>query len=150
MTAIGKSRSRSVFSDTVSAFVDWMNRTIDGYQSRPGFSPYHMSEFSSAFRQWRMHVWELHGSPDTLQEQLVRYYETQPVFAVLSGLILLQSFIEVGQLVTQLLPHRSWRAELLHRAFGGLQSDSAFRYKINRCVNGKRRIALRKCNLRST
>lgn len=80
-------REHSVFINTVSAFFDWMNRATHGYQSRPGFSPYHMSELASAFRQWRLHVWELHGPPETWQEQLMRHYQGQPVFAVVSGLI---------------------------------------------------------------
>lgn len=78
---------RTAVINTISAFVDWMNRATHGYQSRPGFSPYHMSELASAFRQWRLHVWELHGQPDTWQEQLMRQYENQPVFAIVSGLV---------------------------------------------------------------
>lgn len=37
-------------------------------------------------RQWRLHVWELHGAPDTWETQLRDYMAVEPVFAVVSGL----------------------------------------------------------------
>lgn len=37
-------------------------------------------------RRWELHVWELHGAPETWHEQLKQYLAQQPVFAVLSGL----------------------------------------------------------------
>lgn len=80
-------KDRSVFINTMTTFVEWMNRTTHGYQSRPGFSPYHMSELASAFRRWQLHVWELHGPPETWPEQLSHYYQSQPVFALVSGLV---------------------------------------------------------------
>jgi len=40
---------------------------------------------SQIFREWRLHVWELHGEPASWGEQLERRYREQPVFAVLGG-----------------------------------------------------------------
>jgi len=36
-------------------------------------------------KAWRLHEWELSGSPDTWRGQLASHYREQPVFAVLSG-----------------------------------------------------------------
>jgi hypothetical protein len=36
-------------------------------------------------RKWRLHVWELSGTPDTWEEQLGARFRAEPVFAVISG-----------------------------------------------------------------
>ncbi|MBS1867925.1 MAG: ABC transporter substrate-binding protein [Acidobacteria bacterium] len=72
---------------TVSAFFDWMNTTIDGHRSKPNYSPYYHSDFQNSFRHWQLHVWRLHGPPQTWPEQLREYYRQAPVFAVVSGSI---------------------------------------------------------------
>ena len=80
-------RERDAVMKTITAFVGWMNRATEGYLKRPGFSPNHMSELASAFRNWKFHVWELHGPSETWPEQIRRQYDIQPVFAVVSGLV---------------------------------------------------------------
>jgi hypothetical protein len=40
-----------------------------------------------AYRQWVLHVWELQGPPETWTAQLEAYYEQQPVFAMLGGMV---------------------------------------------------------------
>lgn len=35
---------------------------------------------------WRLHVWELEGSPETWRQQLATHYARQPVFALVAGL----------------------------------------------------------------
>jgi len=37
-------------------------------------------------RNWTLDVWDLKGSPDTWGAQLIEHYQSQPVFALLSGL----------------------------------------------------------------
>jgi mono/diheme cytochrome c family protein len=37
------------------------------------------------YRKWRLHVWELSGTPETWGQQIERYYQSQPVYAVLGG-----------------------------------------------------------------
>jgi hypothetical protein len=39
-----------------------------------------------AYRTWVLHVWELHGAPETWRPQLDAHYRRQPVFAVVGGL----------------------------------------------------------------
>ena len=39
-----------------------------------------------AYRTWVLHVWELHGAPETWRAQLDAHYRRQPVFAVVGGL----------------------------------------------------------------
>jgi hypothetical protein len=54
-----------------------------GRRSRVG--TYYRRQFDQAYRVWELHVWRLHGSPDTWPQQLERYYEEYPVFALISG-----------------------------------------------------------------
>lgn len=37
-------------------------------------------------RNWQLHVWDLHGAPETWRAQLEEFYRKEPVFALLSGL----------------------------------------------------------------
>lgn len=39
-----------------------------------------------SYRTWKLHVWTLAGAPETWRGQLERFYRSQPVFAVLSGI----------------------------------------------------------------
>lgn len=73
--------------DTLTLFTDWYNRDIGNKIARPGFSPYHRSEFHHAYRPWDLHVWRLTGPPSTWREQLAEYYAEQSVFAVVSGIV---------------------------------------------------------------
>lgn len=38
-----------------------------------------------AYHKWRLHVWELKGASSTWPQQIDRYYQQQPVYAVLGG-----------------------------------------------------------------
>jgi mono/diheme cytochrome c family protein len=40
----------------------------------------------SGYRRWTLHVWTLNGPEETWPKQLEKYYEEQPVFAVISGI----------------------------------------------------------------
>lgn len=78
---------RAAVLDTIRAFTQWYNEDIRGQMAHPGFSPSYRSDFQQSFRQWKMHVWELRGGPETWTAQLQKYYSEQPVFAVVSGLV---------------------------------------------------------------
>ena len=79
-------RARAM-TETMWTFADWMNKDTQTDLKRPGFSPYYRSEFVNSYRIWKMHGWTLKGAPETWRAQLESYYETQPVFAILGGLV---------------------------------------------------------------
>ena len=87
VTDTGDAARTDAFVATVKAFAEWINRDIRDDLARPGFSPYYRDEFLDSYREWRLHVWRLEGSPESWPAQLERYYAEQPVFAVLSGLV---------------------------------------------------------------
>jgi len=51
-----------------------------GHGSPPG------ERRASTYREWELDLWELHGVPDTWEEQLESRYAARPVFALLGGL----------------------------------------------------------------
>jgi hypothetical protein len=73
--------------DTINLFFAWMNKDTEGDTKRPKFSPGYRSDFISAYRYWRLHVWRLEGPPETWRTQLEAKYSAQPVFAVVSGMV---------------------------------------------------------------
>lgn len=78
---------RAAVLNTISTFFDWMNTRVTGQRSHPNFSPNYHSDFQVSFQKWELHVWELHGPPETWNEQIRLQYQKQPVFAVVSGLV---------------------------------------------------------------
>lgn len=53
------------------------------YQSGPFYQEYR----NKAYRRWNLHVWELTGPAESWREQLDNYYQQQPVFTILSGMV---------------------------------------------------------------
>jgi len=49
-------------------------------------APWDMEREYKAYRNWRLHLWELTGRPETWRAQLDAYYREQPVFALASGI----------------------------------------------------------------
>lgn len=76
---------RKAIVDTARAYVLWTNRHTTDNRSRPNFSPYYRSTFTSFWRDWTFDVWELHGPPETWPRQLAARYAAAPPFAVISG-----------------------------------------------------------------
>jgi cytochrome oxidase Cu insertion factor (SCO1/SenC/PrrC family) len=79
-------RRRKAMLDVLEGYVRWKNAETNHSAQRLGFSPWYRDEFYGSYREWRLHVWELHGPPPTWPAQLAAYYRVQPVFAVLSGI----------------------------------------------------------------
>lgn len=87
VTDAAPAAERKVMMETIEAFFDWTNRHTEGDRSRPSFSPLYRSDFVSSYRTWKLHVWTLQGAEDSWPAQLKEYYESRPVFAVISGLV---------------------------------------------------------------
>ncbi len=82
---VDKARLEAV-ARVVEAFAAWRNEDIVGYLSLPQTSPLHRDLMYQASRLWAIDFWTLSGPPDTWGEQLNRYYDASPVFALLGGL----------------------------------------------------------------
>lgn len=54
---------------------------------RKEHGPWEMERWHKAYRKWQLHVWELQGAPDTWPRQLEEYYQQQPVFLVVGGMV---------------------------------------------------------------
>lgn len=80
-------QTRRAVLSTIELFVGWWNERMAGNRKNPGFSVPYMSTFADSFKDWELHVWELEGEPDSWGDQLAAYYEEQPVFATVSGLV---------------------------------------------------------------
>lgn len=74
--------------------------------------PFYHRYKDKAYRQWVLLPWLLTGPPATWSEQLVRYYQQQPVFAIVSGISThhwqpIDTFCEQQQ-IPCLLPNTDW------------------------------------------
>jgi cytochrome c len=77
---------RKALLDVLEAYVRWKNAETAHSAQRLGFSPWYRDEFYPSYREWKLHIWELHGPASIWPRQLADFYREQPVFAVLSGL----------------------------------------------------------------
>ena len=78
---------REAMLKTMRKFFEWMNNDTRGDLRNPNFSPHYRTEFIKAYRLWKLTTWELTGDPASWQQQLERYYQQQPVFAIISGVL---------------------------------------------------------------
>lgn len=78
---------RQAMLDVMQAYLRHKILQTRGEQLRQGHSPYYRDEFYSALRYWELHVWELQGSASDWPRQLDAFYQQQPVFALLGGLV---------------------------------------------------------------
>ena len=56
-------------------------------QRRAAHTPWQKEASYPAYRQWVLHPWRLEGEAETWPQQLQRYYEVRPVFAVVGGVV---------------------------------------------------------------
>ena len=74
---------RQAMLDVLSAFVQDKNAGTRSDEKRRQVGTMRMQR---AYRQWRLHIWELSGPPGTWESQLEGHYRQQPVFAIVGGL----------------------------------------------------------------
>lgn len=79
--------ARDAVLKTIRGYFDWFNLALANDLSKGNFSTYNHSDFVDSYRRWQLHVWTLHGTPDTWAEQLAKAYKDQPVFAVAGGFV---------------------------------------------------------------
>lgn len=80
------SDKRQAVLDVMTTFFNSKNATTRQETRRAVNAPFHKEWKYEAYRKWALHVWELSGSVDEWSAQLERYYQEQPVFALLSGI----------------------------------------------------------------
>lgn len=73
--------------DVINAFFAGKNGLTRNEKRRSESGPYYHDYRNKAYRKWVLHTWELSGPSETWPEQLANYYQQQPVFAMLSGVV---------------------------------------------------------------
>jgi cytochrome c553 len=76
---------RQAMLGVLQAFIDTKNAQTRHETKRAEYSPWHKDWKYQAYRQWQLHVWELHGTDSSWATQLETYYRNQSVFALISG-----------------------------------------------------------------
>lgn len=78
---------REALIGTIESFAEWHNTRTLGDLRLAGHSVYGSSLYTQYSRLYRIHIWELEGSPERWRSQLEAHYQRQPVFAMLSGMV---------------------------------------------------------------
>jgi hypothetical protein len=71
--------------DVMRAFFEQKNVETRHETFRAEHAPWHKEWIFKPYRKWVLHIWELQGDRETWSQQLEQYYQTNPVFAVISG-----------------------------------------------------------------
>lgn len=71
--------------NTLNQFFKEKNAQTRHEVRRVKYSPWHKDWQYDNYRHWELNVWELKGESSTWNDQLKRYYDANPVFAVLGG-----------------------------------------------------------------
>jgi hypothetical protein len=73
---------RGTLLAVLDAFVHDKNAAV---RSEPARRRAGVMRMQRAYRRWVLHVWDLSGKPEGWAEQMEKYYRSQPVFALVSG-----------------------------------------------------------------
>ena len=71
---------------TLETFISDLNSGTRRESERASQAPIQKEWSYQGYRQYKLHVWNLTGEPDSWQEQLNSYYDKTPVFAIASGI----------------------------------------------------------------
>lgn len=92
---------RAALAATLAAYVDAKNAGTRLEAKRARHAPWtHLNEYT-AYRKWSLTVWELTGPKDSWGDQLRKYQQQNPVFAIVSGLVD-DSFAPIGAFCQEL------------------------------------------------
>ncbi|MES9853415.1 MAG: hypothetical protein ABW170_16480 [Candidatus Thiodiazotropha sp. L084R] len=73
--------------DVMQVYFEQKNVETRYESKRAKNAPWHKEWMLKPYRKWKLHIWELKGSPESWPEQLEKYYRETPVFSVLNGLV---------------------------------------------------------------
>ncbi len=80
-------QQRDAMLDVIKAYVKAKNGLTRREDKRSRYAPAHKEWDYTAYRKWNHHLWTLRGPRDSWGEQLKAYYQQQPVFAMVSGMV---------------------------------------------------------------
>jgi hypothetical protein len=78
---------RQAMLAVLRAFVQRKNQATRFELQRRAHAPAGQEDLYRPLREWRLHVWNLNGQRETWPAQLQAYYSSQPVFALIAGMV---------------------------------------------------------------
>lgn len=84
--AVNSHRSDSMLT-VMNTFITSKNSGTRHEAERAEHTPWQKASSYPAYRKWVLHPWRLRGAPAEWSGQLQQYYKTQPVFAVVGGIV---------------------------------------------------------------
>lgn len=81
------SADRQAMLSVINKFFTNKNAETRHENKRYASGPFYQEYRNKAYRRWNLHLWELSGPAETWGEQLDAYYQQQPVFAIVSGMV---------------------------------------------------------------
>ncbi|MFO7594360.1 MAG: hypothetical protein R6X15_09995 [Pseudomonadota bacterium] len=71
----------------MNTYLEAKNSGTRNETRRAKFTPWQKDSSYPAYRRWVLHPWRLEGGPEQWPDQLQHYYEKQPVFALIGGVV---------------------------------------------------------------
>jgi hypothetical protein len=77
---------RNAMLDVIQTYFRDRSGQMRRQEERAVKGPFYRKKRTTAYRRLELSIWELHGPPDTWRGQLEKYYQEQPVFALVGGM----------------------------------------------------------------